>query len=86
MSIDLWFLWFEWYARAACRMPHHASTQISLNHWPSDSHWSLEDLHRLEAVTDRGETPLARAAARGHGAVVSGWMWEQLRGWGWIEG
>eukprot|EP00438_Fugacium_kawagutii_P021997 Skav217025 [mRNA] locus=scaffold1803:304188:319932:- [translate_table: standard] len=25
---------------------------------------------RLEAVTDRGETPLARAAARGHGAVV----------------
>lgn len=31
---------------------------------------SKQDLHRLEAVTDRGETPLARAAARGHGAVV----------------
>ena len=29
-----------------------------------------QDMQRLEAVTDRGETPLARAAARGHGAVV----------------
>lgn len=29
-----------------------------------------QDRRNLEAVTDRGETPLARAAARGHGAVV----------------
>lgn len=29
-----------------------------------------QDQRLLEAVTDRGETPLARAAARGHGAVV----------------
>ena len=49
---------------------------MSIDLWFPWFEWSLEDLQRLEAVTDRGETPLARAAARGHGAVVSGRMWE----------
>ena len=47
-------------------------------HWTEKWHFvslrsilfRCQDMQRLEAVTDRGETPLARAAARGHGAVV----------------